>query len=122
MRRNVYIKYLFVFIIFMTDVYLFGQCPTQMDFNTWAQVGGNYAEWNVSSASNLEQKHDGAYSFFVSPDSFINVSINGSFMCYDNSDRDWIGFVFGLKKPIGSSKEYDFYLLDNLLMVHFLPQ
>ena len=88
-------------------------CMTQVDLNTWIQEGDiSRGDWNVSaSGDQVIQTANKRETFFVSPDSFLNVVIHGSFKTTDDDD-DFMGFVFGYKGPVGNTSDYDFYLFD----------
>ncbi len=91
---------------------LFGQCQTNVDFNSWVQEGRpNNGSWAVQGGgTSVNQTINGDPTFYVSPDTFINVAIEGSFRVNTSSDDDYIGFVFGFKNPTGNSTQYDTYL------------
>ena len=91
----------------------YSQCVSNVDFNTWIHEGpplnGN---WVVGGGgSSVNQTINGEPTFYLSPDTFINVVINGN-ITVGVGDDDWVGFVFGYKQPIGNSTYYDCYLFD----------
>lgn len=93
-----------------------------VDLNTWSEVtADNNGNWDVDnngvegSGPNGEfvrQEVNGSPTIYLSPDSFINTTIEGSFQVDTSSDNDFIGFVFGLTSPTSSSSNY----LDGLLL------
>ncbi len=103
---------LFFFFLLTTSVGL-GQCISNVDFNTWTQEGDpSNGDWNVTGGgSQVQQNINGGPTFFVSPDKFINVVIEGSFET-PGGDDDWVGFVFGYEKPVGNSDLFKHYRFD----------
>ncbi len=102
---------------------LHSQCQTNVDFNTWRQEGltinGN---WTVAGGgTSVNQTINGDPTFYVSPDTFINVLIQGSFRVNTSFDDDYVGFVFGFNDPTGNSTNYDTYLFSwkNLTQTKF---
>ncbi|MBN4051325.1 PKD domain-containing protein, partial [bacterium AH-315-M05] len=91
----------------------FSQCITNIDFNTWIQEGDPAnGTWTVGGGGSwVNQSINGNPTFFVSPDTFINVIITGT-ITPPSSDDDFIGFVFGYNEPIGNSSNYDCWLFD----------
>lgn len=91
---------------------LFSQCQTNVNFNTWIQEGFlNNGNWSTQGGgTSVNQSINGNPTFYVSPDTFINVAIEGSFRVNTSGDDDYIGFVFGFKDPTGISANYDTYL------------
>lgn len=78
-------------------------CGGAIDFNTWS-VGGVAANgnWIVNpGGTSVEQTINGQPTWFLSPDDFINVIIQGSIEVNTNIDDDLVGFVFGYQNPIG---------------------
>ena len=53
-------------------------------------------------------------TFFVSPNEMINVLIKGKVVVERDNDNDFIGLVFGYKKPtqLAEDNTYNFYLFD----------
>lgn len=91
--------------------------PTPIDLRTWRQEGppanGN---WVVSADGTfVRQTINGLPTFFVSPDNFINTTINGKIKS-DGQDNDFIGFVFGYQSPIAANgdkaNDFNFLLFD----------
>lgn len=80
------------------------QCGQTIDFNTWSQEGlPASGVWSVSPGGNaVEQTFNGSATWFVSPNDFIDVTIQGSFQVNTSSDDDLIGFVFGYQNPFGA--------------------
>jgi len=88
-----------------------------VDLNTWTQTGGN-SNWNIEPGGRtVLQTINGSPAFFVTPDEHINVAVQGTIAVLDMDswqDDDFIGFVFGYKRPTGqtSSNDYEFILFD----------
>lgn len=87
-----------------------------IDLNTWTQQGPlTNGNWTVSpDGSNVVQSVNGNPTFFVSPESFIDRTFQGSFEVQSGGDNDFIGFVFGYQSPItadgDADTDYDFLL------------
>ncbi len=102
------------FIFFGTLSTTFGQC-SQLNLLDWEQKGqpanGN---WNVASdGSSVLQTINGDPTFFVSPDSIFNQTVQGSFQVKTSFDDDYIGFVFGYQDSLGSNGDTaEMYLFD----------
>lgn len=79
-------------------------CGQTIDFNTWNQEGSlPTGTWVVGAGGNsVEQTFNGAATWFVSPNDFINVLIQGTIQVNTTSDDDLVGFVFGYQDPIGA--------------------
>ena len=95
------------------------QCNIDIDFNTWSQQGDLAAgNWVVQTGgTSVLQTINGEPTFFVSPDTIFNSTIEGEFQVVNSgSDDDFIGFVFGWVSPVSSLghsvSQYDFYLFD----------
>jgi hypothetical protein len=85
-----------------------------VNLNTWSKKGpaGN-GNWVVSAdGTNVLQTINGNPTFFVSPNTFINTTVQGSFGVETTGDDDYIGFVFGFKTPQGTGTDFDFLLFD----------
>lgn len=95
---------------------LTGQCQTNINFNTWSQEGYTAnGDWNVQGGgTSVFQTINGDPTFYVSPDTFINVRISGKIRIEDNTafDDDFVGFVFGYREPDAIPNEYDLLLFD----------
>ncbi len=92
---------------------------TPVDLNTWSQQGNpSSSTWNVSpDGSSVLQTVNGGVGLFVSPNTFFNTTIEGSFGVEGTSDDDFIGFVFGYKAPLDETtttgqNTVDFLLFD----------
>ena len=101
-----------IFLLFILSSILYGQL-TPVKLGNWKHEGltanGN---WTISADSlSVRQSANDEPTFFVSPDTFQNVTIRGSFYV-DGSDDDYIGFVFGYFRPDSAEEYFDFYLLD----------
>jgi len=91
------------------------QCGDSIDLGTWIQEGDtNNGNWVVTNGGNtVNQTINGDPTFYVSPDSFLNVIITGNIQVATTNDNDWIGFVFGYVDPDSTNPtNYDFYLFD----------
>ena len=95
------------------------QCNLIIDFNTWSQQGNPAAgNWVVQGGgASVLQTINGEPTFFVSPDTIFNSTIEGEFQVVNNgSDDDFVGFVFGYVSPVSSlghgTDQFDFYLFD----------
>ncbi len=96
---------------------VWSQCQTNIDFNTWSQEGhGVNGNWLVQGGgTSVFQTINGDPTFYVSPDTFINVIIQGTIAINDNAgnpDDDFVGFVFGYQQPDVNPNQYDFWLFD----------
>jgi hypothetical protein len=106
-------KYIIILFLFFVSIStLYGQL-TPVKLHEWKHEGlpanGN---WTISTDStSVKQTVNDEPTFFVSPDTFENVTIRGSFFV-DGSDNDYIGFVFGYLRPDSAEEYFDFYLLD----------
>lgn len=78
-------------------------CGQAIDFNTWSQEGvAASGNWVIAPGGNaVEQTINGQSTWFVSPNDFIDVLIQGSIQVNTASDDDLVGFVFGYQDPIG---------------------
>lgn len=78
-------------------------CGQNIDFNTWSQEGESTSGiWDITNGgSSVEQNLNGTATWFVSPNDFFNVLIQGSIQVNTSSDDDLVGFVFGYQNPIG---------------------
>ena len=106
-----------VTIVLLTflSVVTFGQCITNIDFNTWSVAETPTAgSWSPQAGGSrvFQSVNSGAPTFFISPFDLINVEITGTFSTSD-SDDDWLGFVFGHQAPINQPLGvYDTWLFD----------
>jgi len=103
-----------------------GQCGAAVDLNTWSQLGpAASGTWTVNAAgTQVVQSINGFPTFFVSPQSFINVVIKGT-ITTTAADDDFIGFVFGLQSPTLGTNTNAFnmqsYLFDWSRVPHSSP-
>ena len=106
-------RYIITILLFFISTYtLYGQL-TPVKLGNWKHEGllAN-GSWTISADSlSVRQAVNDEPTFFVSPDTFENVTIRGSFYV-DSGDDDYIGFVFGYQRPDGAEEYFDFYLLD----------
>jgi hypothetical protein len=100
------------FLIFISTSILYGQF-TPVNLGNWKHEGlPANGSWTISADStSVRQAVNDEPTFFVSPDTFENVTIRGSFFV-DGGDDDYIGFVFGYLRPDSAEEYFDFYLLD----------
>jgi len=101
-----------VFLFFIVSSMVYGQL-TPVNLGNWTHEGllAN-GSWTISADSSaVVQSVNDEPTFFVSPDTFENVTIRGSFSV-SGGDDDYIGFVFGYQRPVGQEEFFDFYLLD----------
>ena len=89
-------------------------CLTDVDFNTWQQAGVTAnGDWQIQNGgAQVEQFINGNPTFYVTPNDFINVKMNGVIRSNYTSDDDYIGFVFGFIEPMGQTDYYDLWLFD----------
>ncbi len=94
-----------LFVFFFIGKTAFSQlpCGQNIDFNTWSQEGVLASgSWNVlAGGSTVQQNINGNPTWFVSPNDFFNVLIEGSIQVNTVNDDDMVGFVFGYQNPIG---------------------
>lgn len=78
-------------------------CGQTIDFNTWSQEGLLASgAWTVGGGgSSVNQTINGQPTWFISPNDFIDVLIQGSIQVNTGIDDDMVGFVFGYQSPIG---------------------
>lgn len=91
------------------------ECETPFDLNQWSKEGTPNAYWKVlSSTEVIDTTWIFPASFFVSPNEMINVLIRGKVTVVEDRDNDFIGIVFGYKKPttLAEDNTYNFYLFD----------
>ena len=86
-----------------------GATHGQIDLRDWNQEGPSGAgNWNVAGdGTDVFQTTNGAPTFFVSPNEFINTTVTGRFGVETTSDDDFIGFVFGYRSPISANGDPD---------------
>ena len=94
---------LFSFSLFEGKVSAQLPCGQDIDLNTWSVEGEPTAgSWSVNpGGSSVNQTINGTPTWFVSPNDFFNVLIQGSITVNTAADDDLVGFVFGYKNPIG---------------------
>ncbi|HIK09131.1 MAG TPA: alpha/beta hydrolase [Oscillatoriaceae cyanobacterium M33_DOE_052] len=89
-----------------------------IDLRTWKHEGApERGNWLVSADGTfVRQTINDAPTFFVSPDSFINTTVNGKLQVADPIDNDFIGFVFGYQSPTAANSDapnkFNFLLFD----------
>lgn len=110
-------KSLFVFLaIFITFSDVIGQgCVNEFDVNEFSMEGTPDAFWEViSSTEVINRAYIYPATFFVNPQSIINVLIRGTISVEATSDKDFIGIVFGYQQPteLADDNFYDFLLFD----------
>jgi len=79
----------------------FAQCAGTIDYNGWTHYGINSGVWNVANPPTSVQSlaNTNCPTFYVSPDTFINVKFSGDIMVDIAFDDDYIGFVMGYQGP-----------------------
>jgi hypothetical protein len=96
---------------------LLAQCGGNIDFSTdWSKKGpASAGTWTVSGGgSSVTQTINGAPTFYVSNQDYIDVKISGTIKVNTTNDDDWVGFVFGYKDPVtpADSPIQKYYLFD----------
>ena len=77
------------------------KCAADIDLNSWVQEGNPATgDWDVDSlGTSVYQTENDDPTFFVSPNTYINTSIQGSFEIQSTVDDDFVGFVLGYEDP-----------------------
>jgi cysteine-rich repeat protein len=89
-----------------------------LPFASWQQQGVlSNGNWTVSSNFlSVLQTINGNPTFFVSPNSYLNVLIEGTIAVETTTDDDIVGFVFGYRSPFRDDPDpfytFDTYLFD----------
>ncbi|PCI97348.1 MAG: hypothetical protein COB15_07865 [Flavobacteriales bacterium] len=93
----------FLAIITVNNIEAQLSCGQDIDLNTWVEEGDtNQGKWEVSlNGTSVEQQINAQATFFVSPQDYFNVLIEGKIKVDTTWDNDMIGFVFGHQNPIG---------------------
>jgi hypothetical protein len=106
---RIWICRLSVFLSLLSGSTLFAQ--GNIDLNEWNQEGVAAAgNWVVAAdGESVLQTVNGAPTFFVSPNNFINTTIGGSFGVETTSDDDFVGFVFAFNAPISGNGDPDLF-------------
>jgi hypothetical protein len=92
-------------------------CPP-LDLLLWSRQGAaSNGSWQVAAdGQSVLQTINGAPSFYVSPNDFIDTTIRGSFRVETTADDDFIGFVLGFRAPLtpeeAANNTFDFIVLD----------
>lgn len=118
----------FIAVLTCIQVQVVAQCVQNINFNTWQDEGDSAAQWSsISGGTQAFQNYNSWFpSFYVGPDTLINVHISGNFQVNTTGDDDWIGFVFGYQEPVNTAwagnppffglptmtADFDFYLFD----------
>jgi gliding motility-associated-like protein len=97
----------------------FGQCVGSVSYAGWTHYGTTAGQWNTSNAptsvnSTANTNHP---TFFVSPDTFINVKFSGDIMVNIAFDDDYIGFVMGYQGPYNLTAANSTAILDMDMVV-----
>lgn len=86
-----------------------------VDLSNWEQRGDpSFGTWTYNSSTNsVIQSRNGDPTFYVSPDNYINKTVEGEFSINTGSDDDFVGFVLGFESPTSLSyNDYKFVLFD----------
>ncbi len=109
-------RFIFNLIFFGLIFTVIGQqCETDIDLTYWSMKGSPRGDWQVVNSNHVIGSNDGiSSSYYISNTSFINVKISGTISVENHNDRDFVGLVFGYKKPtnIAENSDYNFFLLD----------
>lgn len=103
-----------IFLLFIS-IGVSQECETYFNFNQWQMQGTPNAYWKVLSPTEvIDTTWLFPATFFVSPNEMINVLIKGKVTVERDNDNDFIGLVFGYKKPtqLAEDNTYNFYLFD----------
>ncbi|MCP5156251.1 MAG: PEP-CTERM sorting domain-containing protein [Ectothiorhodospiraceae bacterium] len=77
-----------------------------VDLRTWSERGvptaGNWVP-EATSGSFVDQTVNGSPTFFVSPETLIDRTFEGTFEVRTTGDDDYIGIVFGYQSPTGNT-------------------
>jgi len=97
-------------------VSVFGQeCITEFDLSTWTVLGSPDGDWDLADSKTVTNvSYIFPPTFFVNNQSMINVLIKGTMSVETGFDDDFVGLVFGYRKPtnIADDNNYSFYLFD----------
>ncbi len=93
-------KILVSLLIIIHALSVLSQCPSvNVDLNTWNAIINSTdgaTDWQVNGGgTSVFQAGNGANSFFVSPENFINITFTGTFRIANDGDDDFVGFVVG---------------------------
>lgn len=91
------------------------ECITPFDFNDWSMEGTPDGSWELLGSNDVIQtSYVFPATFFVSQQNMINVLIKGTISVETTFDVDFMGIVFGYKKPtvIAVDNTYNFFLFD----------
>lgn len=101
--RNQLLVFALAFLGLFSAADLSAQCGSLVDLRSWTQQGpASSGDWVVNAGgTSVVQNINGLPTFFVSPQSFINVRMTGTFTT-SGGDDDMMGFVFGYLTPIAS--------------------
>ncbi len=109
---NIFLTTLGIISISTTGVLAASVVP--IDLSNWSKKSfTNRGIWKVQDGGNtVSQRSNGAPTFFVSPNDFLNTTIKGKFKVQTSSDNDFIGFVFGYQNLQENTSDFDFLLFD----------
>lgn len=91
------------------------ECITPFNFSDWSMEGTPLGSWQISDSNVVTQvNYNFPATFYVSRQNMINVLIKGTMSVETSFDNDFIGIVFGYRKPttIADDNEYNFFLFD----------
>ena len=114
-HRSMY-RYGLVLCLSLLTVVIFSAtaaAQTPVDLNTWSVKGTGSSNWVVDPTGDfVTQTVNGNPTYFVSPNTFFNTTVEGKFEVQTTGDDDYIGFVFGWNEPGDNSTDASFNLLE----------
>jgi len=109
-------KLLSLVLFLWTFTYCSGQeCIKMFDLYQFSMAGSPDGSWNLLDSMDVI---NAAYIYpptlFVSPQNMINVLIKGKISIESGTDKDFIGIVFGYKKPthLSDDNTHNYFLFD----------
>ncbi|MEX2596746.1 MAG: PKD domain-containing protein [Salibacteraceae bacterium] len=112
------IKSTIVFLFFLTSFFwsetVYSQCTQSVDYTGWTHYGDNTAAWSNTTTWARSTANTNFPTFYVGPDTFINVKFSGDIVVDTTFDDDYIGFVMGYQGPytLAAPWDMDFVLFD----------
>lgn len=108
-------NFLLIIIVLISSVTYSQECDTLFNFNEWSMKGHPDGEWVLLDSNNvLNTSYILPPTMFVNKNNMINIVMEGTISVETAQDADFIGLVFGYKKPTGIDIDnfYNFYLFD----------